>query len=184
MSKSLKINLNTRVFLNKNNCSLGTVCNVIVKTNKNKTKTLFYNVLWDNKNEVDCNPDNEYTTKEISPIQIQVIQPTTSAVIISEQQELRYQQYAEECRQRGADHVEKERLKAIQLQLQQQQQHTNLRRTEQTLSNKLNRVHSRISNNAINYAISNTTIPNVNLGKSPEVDDGSFINQDAVKYEV
>jgi hypothetical protein len=186
MSKSsTPISLNTRVFLNKNISSLGTVCKVIIKNNKNKTKSVFYNVSWDKENADDLY--DEYTSKQISPIQIQVTRPTSN---ISEQQELRYQQYAEECRQRGADHIEQERLRTAQLQseqmtlLQQQQlfQHAN-HRTQKSSSNKLNRVHNRISNSEINYATSNTTVPTTSLAQ-PQVDDGSFINQDAVKYEV
>jgi predicted DNA binding CopG/RHH family protein len=169
MSKLLTISLNSRVFLNKQQSSVGTVCNVIVKSNKNKTESTFYKVSWDNKNAIEYNPEHEYTAKDISAIQQ-----------ISEEQELRYQQYAEECRQRGADHiVEQERIKIARLQLEQHN-----KRTQQKASSKLlNRVHKRISIDEINYTTSNTTIPQISLAQSTQ-DDGSFINQDAVKYEV
>jgi hypothetical protein len=182
MSKSVTIiNLNTRVFLNKNKSYLGTVCNVIVKINKNKTETLFYNVCWDNKIAADNNTEYEYTAKQITPIQIQVVAPIP--VVISEQTELRYQQYVEECRLRVVAHAEQERVKTAKLQLQQQQ-YAHYRLTKQASSNNLNRVHNRISDSEMNYATSNTAIPKNSVAQSPQIDDGSFINQDAIKYEV
>jgi hypothetical protein len=152
------------------NSTHGTITNVITKQNRNNSTSTYYHIKWDNERQI-TNPPLEYATKNIVSL-------IPSPLTVEQQQ--KNQQYIIECQNRRVSSDCEESVKNMtQMRIQSAQN----RREQQSSSKLLNRIHNRVSNSEENYLLSNTTLPSINID-IPQVDDGSFINQDAKNYEV
>ncbi len=163
-SSALLLSVNTRVFMRSKKSTIGTITSVITKQNRNNSTSTYYCIKWDNEKHSN-NPPLEYATKNIAPF----VSPAA----------VNQQQYNIECQNRVADSAQTPERPDEQTSID----YKSKRRTQQLLSQQINRVYKRVSLVEENYSVSNTSIPSINTA-TELLDDGSFINQDAAKYEV